>query len=279
MKRILYLLTTRLTLLGAAAISLSCSGEGLVHEEFVDTTSEALAYTPLSSSTPGINTYGYKWSSGNAPVRMTVKASSTCFLSTVGGHFTGSSSRVEIVPMVDAGVEYWYLTGSGISTTASAFCALSTPVVPGTEKFTDTGATVELMGSTTGHTCMLTGVWGNIGEFSETAESIAAQTIGGKWLLSGFSAGGAAKCIAKSATSATNLPNGGATTAVTLPESANNSSTGPTLCALFRVSGKLRGGFVQAFNRKLTVPGWDWAARTGANPSGGTPSGSAGCTK
>src|SRR5262245_21881619 len=116
---------------GAAALTLACSGEVGV-EEPIDTAQEHINYQPLSNSTPGLFTFGYKWGSATAATKMTPRATSACFLATVGGSFAANADRVEIVPMMDAGVEYWYLTGNAgpvAARSATAFCALNPPVV------------------------------------------------------------------------------------------------------------------------------------------------------
>jgi hypothetical protein len=255
-------------LAGAACLALACSETGL--EEPIGTAQENVIHIPSGSTNVLITAYGFQWGSATGPVVMTTKASTTCFLSRVAGTFTSESHRVEIGTTFIQGIPYWVLSGTAGAAgerTANAFCA-NVPVIPGTEKSSQMGESVDLTTPTTDRTCALTAVWGNLGDVSATAEEIGTIAFNGKWLLTGFSAGGSAKCVQRAFFSPIHLGTSGAGTSVPFPNSTNNAANGPKMC-----------GSVAAFNRNRAGNEWDWAMRTtgNTNPFNGSTSGSGLC--
>jgi hypothetical protein len=194
-------------------------------------------------------------------VAMTATANTSCFLTSVGGKFTGVGDMVQISKHEGT----WYL--SGVSTSGQLFgnALCVNDLVAGPDIFWQPGEAPRNLGTTAGRTCFLTAVWGNL---DANGKEIRTRIEGNSWILDGNGAGGRARCVDRPSFSPMSLTPGGS---AVFPFTASKSPSSPAFCALTRVSGRYRGGNARIYNyhnNDLNLQ-YDWRLNGILNPSSG----------
>jgi len=245
----------------ASALGAGCSAEGLEGEEPIGETQQLVIHSPANNLPQGFAEYGSQWANGQPALDLVSIGNSACFINLVGGAFTSTSDKVQII---NNGSK-WQLTGTSVSgnVQARAFCV--TDVAPDRAGTWQPGQGIVDLGVANGRTCFLTGVWGNL---SGVGKEVRIKMVNGRWQLDGNGVSGSATCIPRASFSPIDLGISGSTSSLAFANAINPSSSGPTMCSLTRVSGLFRtGGSIQVYNlhTQNTPPRYTWRIITTLN--------------
>ncbi len=270
---------SKLAFLGfVSLVAVACSAANGEYGETIDTAEEEVIFNPPNNVGVGLPQNGFQWFNGNGDVSMTPAATSTCFLTSVGGRFSQLNDRIEIVNV--GGI--WKLRGSAPSglLQGRAFCVTGVvPLVLPSGAFEETwqnDPSPKNLGSVFDRSCFLTAVFGDL---AANGEEIRTRELGTGWVLDGHSAAGKARCIPKLEFSPISVSFGGGSE---IPGTDQGFTNGPTMCALTRASGRFRGGSVKVFSFHQSANVWDWRINATTNPISDIqvlhqPAGSAAC--
>jgi hypothetical protein len=256
---------------GAAA----CTAE-VAADETVGTTEDAVIISPPANS--NVIIYGYMWTwlnNGSTPLQLPVPAfpNSACFLTNLWGKFLSSSDIVKV--SVNAQLN-WILGGAsgGGTPSADAWCITNTAMSIGQEATWTSGLPVNMpkpggsgfAGSS--DSCFLTGIRGNVSNWgSDTAR---LRIVSGVWQLDAKAGVQVfARCINRPpfAEATIMVPNSSGIPGGNGWNANNPATDSPYFCALTRVHGSLRGGWIGTY---LVPPtddeGFQWIMSGSHNP-------------
>jgi hypothetical protein len=257
-----------------------CGGTGVEGEDNIATTAERVTISP--AGLPDTTQYGfmYTWANnGSTPFELPVPFTGTaCFLTNIWGSFLSSSDIVRTTVM--ANPLRWVISGNsgGGTPSGDAYCMTNGGFLLGGETTWTSGAAVPLPkpggggNANTNDACFLTGLRGNVANsgYNDTAR---VYIVNGEWRLDAKAGVQPfARCISHPAFAETTVltPNAIGLAGTPGHDAYNTLNDREYFCALTRVHGSLRGGWIGTYlypvNNSGSDTDWDWAMSGFKNP-------------